>query len=635
MKEDKYLQMFLEEVREHLSVLNEGVLELEKRPDAEVLNQVFRSFHTIKGMSATMGYETLANLSHGLENILDEVRNGRREVSEELVDVLLESLDLVESCVSTLENGGNGNIDVTGVLKRIDLIRGDGADAKMEEELTQRELDTLASSLTGDSKLFKIVVELDQRCNLKSVRAFMVFKEVNTYGEVVKCCPEAEKIEDGEFDLSFTLYIMTKKSDREIVDSLTRISEVANVHLSRVALKPKKSLEGGGQKKRQITSVQSIRVPVERLDNLMNLVGELVITKSRLTRLRNKYELEELNETVSSIERMTADLQDEVMEMRMVEVAFVFDRFPRMVRDLARAEGKLVDFIIEGREIKLDRTVLDEIGEPLVHLLRNSVDHGIEAPEARKDGGKVERGTVKLIARREKKYVEITVEDDGRGINLEKIKKIAVEKGIKTEEEVKNLSDKEALQLIFVPGLSSALKVTDVSGRGVGMDVVKSKISSLGGIIDIESQYGKGTRVTLRLPITLAITQSLLVAVNGETFAIPLGSVMETLRLGKGKVKTMMGGEVFQLRGSVLPFIRLGSLLGRTAPDTEEYKVVIVENNGQSCGLQVDKLLGQHEIVIKPLDSSIRETRGFGGATILGDGRVALILDIPTLVGGG
>lgn len=635
MKENKYLQMFLEEVREHLSVLNEGVLELEKKQDAEVLNQVFRSFHTIKGMSATMGYEALANLSHGLENILDEVRNSRREVSGELVDVLLESLDLIESCVSTLENGGNGNIDVTGVLKRIDLIRGDGADAKMEEELTQRELDALVSSPTQDSKLFKIVVELDPGCNLKSVRAFMVFKEANTYGEVVKCCPDAEKIEDGEFDLSFTLYLMTKKSGREIVDSLTKISEVANVHLSRVALKSKKSLEEGGQKKRQITSVQSIRVPVERLDNLMNLVGELVITKSRLTRLRNKYELEALNETVSSIERMTADLQDEVMEMRMVEVAFVFDRFPRMVRDLARAEGKLVDFIIEGREIKLDRTVLDEIGEPLVHLLRNSIDHGIEAPEARKEEGKVERGTVKLIARREKKYVEIMVEDDGRGIDIDEIKKIAVEKGIKTEEEVKNLSDKEAMQLIFVPGLSSALKVTDVSGRGVGMDVVKSKISSLGGLIDIESQYGKGTRVTLRLPITLAITQSLLVAVNGETFAIPLGSVMETLRLGKEEVKAMMGGEVFQLRGSVLPFIRLGSLLGRTSTDTDEYKVVIVENNGQSCGLQVDKLLGQHEIVIKPLDSSIRESRGFGGATILGDGRVALILDIPTLVGGG
>lgn len=631
MKKDKYLQMFLEEVREHLSILNKGALELEKDQNPEVINQVFRSFHTIKGMSATMGYDSLSNLSHGLENILDEVRNGRHQVTPGLVDILLESLDLIEVFVAGLEKGSKTSLDASKVLDRLEQVEGSGATLQSNCQLTQQELDAMAPYLTG-SKLYKLMVELDPRCNLKSVRAYMVFKEVNNFGEVVKCCPEAEDIEDGKFDLSFTLYLLTKKSDKEIFEKISSIIEVSKVDISQVTAKPKQ--RGESQKKKQI-AVQSIRVPIQRLDNLMNLVGELVITKSRLLRLERKYELNELNEVVSSIARLTSDLQNEVMEMRMVEVAFVFDRFPRMVRDLARTEKKLVEFIIEGREIKLDRTVLDEIGEPLVHLLRNSVDHGIEPPEDRKKKGKTPTGTVRLTAKREKKYVEITVEDDGGGIDIECIKKIAVEKGIKSEEEVKELTDRAALQLIFAPGLSSARKVTDVSGRGVGMDVVKSKISSLGGLIDIESKKDLGTRVTLRLPITLAIIQSLLVVTGGETYAIPLGSVNETLRLEKVEVKKVMGGEVFRLRNKVLPFIRLSHLLGGTSPSNSEYKVVIVEKNGQSCGLQVDKLLGQHEIVIKPLDPSIRDSKGFAGATILGDGKVALILDIPTLVGGG
>lgn len=641
MGEDKYLEMYLSEMREHLEILNRDILELEKNQDMDVINEVFRSFHTIKGMSATMGYSDLSTLSHSLENILEDVRNNRCAVDEALIDVLLESLDLMEATVSSLENGNYNGVDISPILKKNERIKGDSGSVEETIEgvssidLTPAETEALLPYLDGGNKLLKLDVTLKQGCSLKSVRAFMVFKELSNAGEIVKCCPDAEQIEMDNFGLNFTVYVMTKKGEDEVAKNLKKISEIEKVSVKKVDLDIKKTQGPAAKKKREITSVQSIRVPIQRLDYLMNLVGELVISKSRLASIGEKHGIEELREAVAGVDRLVSELQDEVMEMRMVEAAFIFDRFPRMVRDLAKEEGKQVDFIIEGREIKLDRTVLDEIGEPLVHLLRNSLDHGIESPEERKSKGKKERGVIKLTAKREKKHVEITVIDDGRGIDSEKIKKIVYESGIKSQDELKKMTDKDALMLVFTPGLSSAEKITDVSGRGVGMDVVKSKVTSLGGTVEIESEKDKGTRVTLRLPITLAIIQSLLVGLNGETFVIPMSNVMETLRIKKDDLKSVLGREVIQLRGQVIPLYRLSSLFNRESLESKEYQAVIVEKNGKSYGIIVDRLLGQEEIVIKPLDSSVKDSRGFGGATILGDGRVALILDIPTLIGGG
>lgn len=620
METDKYLEVYLEEMRDHLRVLNRNVLELEKNPSPEIIDELFRSFHTIKGMSATMGFEDISDLSHGLEGLLEDVKSSRREIDSRLIDLLFESIDLLETKTSRLERGDYSTIDIDVVLNKLKAASKVHSWGEKSVEEPARD---------GGKELVKVTVVLDRDCTLKSVRAFLVFKELGKLGSIVKCLPSEDRIEAGDFGDEFTVFVFTDKKDA-IQGRLSQISEVSRVNVERV-LTDSTADQG---RNRGITSVQSIRVPIQRLDYLMNLVGELVISRSRLSSLADKYGLEELREAVAGVERLVTDLQDEIMEMRMVEVAYIFDRFPRMVRDLAKKEGKKVEFIIEGREIKLDRTVLDEIGVPLVHLLRNAVDHGIETPEERKAMGKEETGTIKLIAKREKKHVEITVSDDGKGIDPDKIREIALRKGIKTQGELDKLSDREVLMLIFTPGISSAEKVTDVSGRGVGMDVVKNKIVALGGTVEVESEKNKGTRITLRLPITLAIIQALLVGLNGETYIIPLSNVKETIRVREDEFKTVLGREVIQLREQVIPIYRLSLLFNSHSPRQNEYHAVIVEHNNRAYGVVVDRLLGQEEIVIKSLDSSLRDSRGLGGATILGDGRVALIVDIPTLIGG-
>lgn len=622
MSSEEYKEMFISESREHLAVLNQAMLELERNPEnTEVINEIFRSAHTLKGMSATMGYENISELSHRMESMLDKIRQGSMSVTPDFIDTLFDCLDLLENMVEAVAENETKEIDASQVMAELDSILAE-------------ELNILTASARNGLSAFKIDVELYPECALKSVRAFMVFKGLGEIGEIFKCFPDAEKIEDGDFDFSFSVYLLTKENEKTIGKILQKISEIKKVDISPVEAKKEESK--GTVAKKKIKSVQSIRVPIERLDLLMNLVGELVIGKSRLSQIGSKHEIEELNEALSNLNRLSNELQYAVTQMRMVEVSFVFDRFPRMVRDLAKNEGKLVDLVIEGKDIELDRTVLDEIGDPLVHLLRNCIDHGIETPEERKKTGKPERGTIRLAAKREKNHVEISVEDDGRGIDPEKIKKIAVKKGIRGEAEVKKMDNYEAMMLIFAPGFSSAEKVTDVSGRGVGMDVVRSKITALGGTVDVKSKVGAGTKAALRLPLTLAIIQALLVSANEETYAIPLGNVVETLKINKKEVKSIVGGEVIQLRGKVLPLVRLRSALGMPANNSSDsFPVVVVEKDGRPFGLAVESLIGQQEVVIKTLDKSLQKTKCLAGATILGDGRVALILDIASLIRGG
>lgn len=622
MSSEEYKEMFISESREHLAVLNQAMLELERNPEnTEVINEIFRSAHTLKGMSATMGYENISELSHRMESVLDKIRQGSMSVTPDFIDTLFDCLDLLENMVEAVAENETKEIDASQVMAELDSILAE-------------ELNILTASARNGLSAFKIDVELYPECALKSVRAFMVFKGLGEIGEIFKCFPDAEKIEDGDFDFSFSVYLLTKENEKTIGKILQKISEIKKVDISPVEAKKEESK--GTVAKKKIKSVQSIRVPIERLDLLMNLVGELVIGKSRLSQIGSKHEIEELNEALSNLNRLSNELQYAVTQMRMVEVSFVFDRFPRMVRDLAKNEGKLVDLVIEGKDIELDRTVLDEIGDPLVHLLRNCIDHGIETPEERKKTGKPERGAIRLAAKREKNHVEISVEDDGRGIDPEKIKKIAVKKGIRGEAEVKKMDDYEAMMLIFAPGFSSAEKVTDVSGRGVGMDVVRSKITALGGTVDVKSKVGAGTKAALRLPLTLAIIQALLVSANEETYAIPLGNVVETLKINKKEVKSIVGGEVIQLRGKVLPLVRLRSALGMPANNSSDsFPVVVVEKDGRPFGLAVESLIGQQEVVIKTLDKSLQKTKCLAGATILGDGRVALILDIASLIRGG
>ncbi len=644
---EQYREMFVSESREHLNLLNQKMLELEKNPSKlEILSEIFRSAHTIKGMSATMGYQSIASLSHGMENLLETLRRGARSVDSNVMDALFECLDLLEGMIEEVAERGTCSASAAAALSKLDSLLNERASEAQKkevqgEELSEGEKKALESALQEGLNCYRVYVELHPECALKSVRAFMVFKSLSAVGRILKSVPGTEEIENGKFGRGFSLWLATKGSEAAIKSALDKISELSKIEVLPVAGEklagqkqtPNSTVETRS-KSAEIKSVQSVRVPIERLDKLMNLVGELVIGKSRLFQIGAKHEIEELNEALFSLSRLTTDLQDEVTRMRMVEAAFVFDRFPRMVRDLAKAQGKEIELTIEGKEIELDRTVLDEIGDPLVHLLRNSVDHGIEPPEERRRKGKPEKGTLKLVAKRQKNHVEITVEDDGRGIDPRKMREVAVNKGLKTREEAAKLSDAEAQALVYLPGFSTAEKVTDVSGRGVGMDVVRTKILSLGGTVELKSEAGKGTKTTLQLPLTLAIVQALLVRVREEIYAVPLSSVAETLNVKKEEIKSVKGREVILLRGNVIPFLRLSNLV-KLSPNGEKadsFPVVVVEQSSQLLGLAVNELIGKQEIVIKSFDPLLRGTRGFAGATILGDGRVALILDMATLI---
>ncbi len=631
MSNEEYLDIYISESREYLSALDQSLLELEQNPENyEVLNEVFRYAHTLKGMSATMGFGKVAELSHKMENLLDKVRRGEIHVSSDLIDVLLEALDKLREMVNKIAEEGKEEGEISDIISKLESFGEDGEDeSKNKKDEEKKEVKSKETSR------LKIRVELSEDCALKSVRAFMVIKSLDEIAEIIDSSPPLQDIEDGRFEKSFELVVSTSETPQKIKEVIEKIGEVKKVEVSETTAKSEKEEKKPSivSTKNVLRNVQTVRVSIDKLDSLMNLVGELVIGKSRLFQIGSKYDIEELREALSNINRLTTNLQDIVTQMRMVEVGFIFNRFPRMVRDLAKKEGKKVNFIIEGKDIELDRTVLDEIGDPLVHLLRNSIDHGIETPEERIKAGKSEVGTLKLIAKREKNHVKIIVEDDGRGIDPDKIRKKAVEKGIITEEEANKISDEEALSLIFAPGLSTAEKVTDVSGRGVGMDVVKSKITSLGGVVEIKSKVREGTRVTLTLPLTLAIIQALLIKVRQEIYAIPLSNVLEILNVKREEIKTVKGNKVINLRGKILPIIELDRLLGISENgNKEKYPVVVVDKENQPIGLGVDGLIGQQEIVIKTFDNILKGVKGFAGATILGDGRVVLILDIASLL---
>ena len=628
MSNEEYLDIYISESREYLSALDQSLLELEQNPgNYEVLNEVFRYAHTLKGMSATMGFGKVAELSHKMENLLDKVRQGEIDASSNLIDVLLEALDKLREMVNKIAEEGKEEGEISDIISKLESFGEDESKNRKDEEKKEVK--------SKETSGLKISVELSEDCALKSVRAFMVIKSLDEIAEIIDSSPPLQDIEDGRFEKSFELVVSTSETPQKIKEVIEKIGEVKKVEISETTAKSEKEEKKPSiaSTKNVLRNVQTVRVSIDKLDSLMNLVGELVIGKSRLFQIGSKYDIEELREALSNINRLTTNLQDIVTQMRMVEVGFIFNRFPRMVRDLAKKEGKKVNFIIEGKDIELDRTVLDEIGDPLVHLLRNSVDHGIETPEERIKAGKSEVGTLKLIAKREKNHVKIIVEDDGRGIDPNKIRKKAVEKGIITEEEANKISDEEALSLIFAPGLSTAEKVTDVSGRGVGMDVVKSKITSLGGVVEIKSKVREGTRVTLTLPLTLAIIQALLIKVRQEIYAIPLSNVLEILNVKREEIKTVKGNKVINLRGKILPIIELDRLLGISENGTKEkYPVVVVDKENQPIGLGVDGLIGQQEIVIKTFDNILKGVKGFAGATILGDGRVVLILDIASLL---
>ncbi len=667
----QYLDVFLEESREHLANLNRCLLELEQQPhNGAALNEIFRAAHTLKGMSSTMGFEDLADLTHHMEDVLSSLKEAVLEVNGQVTDVLFRCFDRIQIMVEGIERERSGELDNSDLVALLETLKsGDSQAAALAEpapvparaaqaegeapvrfELNDYDLALIDEARNRGFKVLLLEVEVDQNCAMKTVRSFMVFKALESEGDITKAAPPVQDLEDGKFDSGFSLLYVTHLNAEEVQRRINGISEVRANSVKEFGLDeyqagqvPDQAEADRGNPAAQAQPAdngskvqkfkQKVRVDIEKLDEMMNLVGELVMHKGRLEQIGLISKNSELEETVEQVDRITTELQSVVMKVRMVPIEQVFNRFPRMVRDLAKELGKEIDFIMEGQETELDRTVIDEIGDPLIHLLRNALDHGIELPQERLQGGKPGRGMVKLSARHEGNNVYIEVEDDGRGINLERVLEKAVNKGLISSREAEQITAEEAFRLVFTPGFSTAAEVTDVSGRGVGLDVVKAKMEAIGGEISVASKAGRGTRFTIKLPLTLAIIQALTVSVGEEIYAIPLSNVDETTMISDQDIKMVQNQEVILLRGKVLPLYRLRSLLDvpGEAPVQESTYVVVVRKADRQAGLVVDALIGQHEIVIKSLGKLLSGISGLAGAIVAGDGNVHLILDVASL----
>lgn len=672
MDTSQYMSMFLEESLDNLQTLNESLLELEQNPeDIDKVNEIFRVAHTIKGMAATMGFTDIAELTHKMEDVLSEFREGELKVSQDVVTVLFDCLDTLEKMVDNVQEGSDESVDIDGIMKALEEIKQRGtsggeiapkqAEASNSPEgkntslkLDQYDISVIKQANEKGYNAIELDITLSENTLLKSARAFLIVKDLEEHGEILKSDPSTEDIENEEFDLELKFILITKNNVDEILQVVNGISEVVKVEGNLVELElatekkeeqkvetkaeepkiapkveqKKPAVKKSSPKKEMKKTHQSVRVDLERIDNLMNMVSELVIYRTRLEQIVVSHKSPELNETLEQVGRTTSDLQDLVMKIRMLPLDTVFNRFPRMIRDISVELNKEINFVIEGAETELDRTVIDEIGEPLIHLLRNAADHGIESKEERIAKGKTPVGTVKLVAYQEGTKALIKVIDDGAGINVEKVRAKAEERGINTE----GLSENDIKNLIFAQGFSTNEVVTDISGRGVGMDVVKTKIAALGGTVDLYSEEGKGSTFVIKLPLTLQIIQALLVKVGEDTLAISLGFIDRVIDYKEENIKRSNGKEVIVYRENVIPLIRLNETLDIESSETDKKFVIIVNVGDKTIGLLVDSLLGQQEIVIKPLGKTLKNLDQYIGATILGNGLVTLILDVGALL---
>ncbi|MCJ0932873.1 chemotaxis protein CheA [Virgibacillus halodenitrificans] len=667
METSQYIDMFLDESREHLQAVNDNLLHLEKQPDdLSIVNEIFRSAHTLKGMAATMGYEDISALTHKMENVLDKIRNSELMVNTHIIDIIFQAIEALEEMVEEIAQGNDGKKDVTGLVNSLDQIENGKANQDTSEKneevnsfdtekviLDEYQSTVIAQAEEQGFKTYYIQVRLNEDCLLKAVRAYMVVEALESKGEIIKTTPETEALEAGDFSQDFTLIFLSNESTASLEAVITSVSEIEQVNIQDLAAIMEKQAEESKHEEPateessgetaevktqgQATKSTTIRVNLERIDHLMNLFEEVVIDRSRLEDLAEKLGNPELAETVEHMSRVSEDMQSLILTMRMVAVEQVFNRFPRMVRGLAKDLNKKIDLQIIGADTELDRTVIDEIGDPLVHLIRNSIDHGIELPAERLKAGKQEEGELILRAYHSGNHVFIEIQDDGAGINREKVEEKAVENGLITKEAAKQLTDEEIYPFILASGFSTAATVSDISGRGVGLDVVKSKIEALGGKITIESEKGKGSKFSIQLPLTLSILSSLLVKVEEETYAIPLSSIIETALLKEEQIMSAHGKKVMDFRGSVVPLVSLKKVFGVPESTTSEngsshHAVVIVKKGEKMTGLMVDSFIGQREIVLKSLGNYLKDVFAISGSTILGDGQVALIIDPNALI---
>ena len=753
----QYMGMYIDGSKENLDMMDKMLLNLEQNPnDIESVGEIFRAAHTLKGMSATMGFEKVAHLTHEMENILDKLRNRQLSVTAPVIDVLFETFDVLRILVNDSISAMDSNVNLEAISQKLMEAANTGSQTKKAEVqqvqaqpvaskrapasvtttaaapapvaaglaelsdivMNEFEYEVLLEAQQRGSNIFLLQVKLVPDCLLKAPRAFMVVRNLEELKcDIIKAVPETKDLEEEKFDLSFKMVLVTPTGNADVKSGIESITEIesatvmtlkpddfkisssdqtnqtqpapvapppqpvsqpspprAPVVQQQTARKPppppppvatpqthvpppqraeappkpppapptggaggkppagQPPKPGASTDKR---SSQTVRVDMHRLDDLMNLVGELVINRTRLADIGAAHKLKDLNETLTRVSQISSSLQNVVMQVRMVPIEQVFDRFPRMVRDLSKKLNKKIDMVVEGKETEMDRTVIDEIGDPMVHIIRNSIDHGIELPADRMARGKSDTGTIHLIARHEGNHVIIEVRDDGRGINPAIVGPLAVKRGLFTQEQIDKMPPEEIVKICFLPGFSTAEVVTDISGRGVGMDAVKAKLDELNGTLDVESKVGEGTRVIIKLPLTLAILPALMVKLGTETYAIPLGSVQETMDITKNDINIVQHQEVTLLRGEVMPIIRLRNVLNvPMQPDEkekeDELSIVVCSSGEKRAGFMVDELLGQQEIVIKSLGNLLSSLPGIMGATMRGDGSIALILDIPS-----
>ena len=691
MDVSQYLEIFLDESSEHLQTLSDCIMSLEKEPEnKDTINEVFRAAHSLKGMAGTMGFKRMQHLTHDMENVFQEVRSDHIKVDSNMIDLLFECLDALDAYLENIKSSSDeGTEDNELIIKELNdfIAKANGeqpaeetkpepektetkeepAEKKVEQfELTDTEMNSVKEALDGGQHVYAVQVTIQKDCLLKAARAFLVFKAVEEFGQILVYRPSSQDIEDEKFELEFSFYIATNESADKLVAAAKNVSEIEDAAVEPVDLtqsqpepekeekkeekadspapeakkasEPKKASAAGKKTTAKPVTNRTVRVDIEKLDALMNQVSELIIAKNSLVSISgnegDSTNSQSFQEQIEYLERITTNLHESVMKVRMVPIESVVSKFPRMIRDLSRTLNKKMELIMTGEDTELDRTVVDQIGDPLQHLLRNSADHGLEDNETRVQRGKPEVGSIYLNAYQEGNNVIIQVGDDGNGIDTEAVKNKAIERGIVTPEQAEVMTQKEIVNLLFLPSFSMAKKITDISGRGVGLDVVKSNIEALGGDVEVTTKLGEGTTFTIRLPLTLAIIQALMVEIRDEKYAIALGSISNIEDIPVADIKYIQAEEVIHLRGNVIPLIRLDKVLDiePREEEPESLTVVIVKRGDSQAGLVVDNLIGQQEIVIKSLGKYINGNKLISGATILGDGEVALILDVNTLM---
>lgn len=699
MDVSQYLEIFIDESEEHLQTLSDCIMVLEKEPDnKDTINEVFRAAHSLKGMAGTMGFKRMQHLTHDMENVFQEVRSDRVKVTSGMIDLLFKCLDALEGYLDNIKSTSDeGTEDNEVIIKELNdfIAKADGeAEAENKEvsevkeaapaatqeekegqekiELTEEEKKAIREAESNGQHIYAMTVHIQKDCLLKAARAFLVFKAVEDFGQILVYRPSSQDIEDEKFELDFSFFLASEEETDKIVAAAKAVSEIEKVDAEEIHLEEylkeaaaqeeqqakeaateqkeapaevpkaaeKKAPAAAAKKQTNAKPVtgRTVRVDIEKLDALMNQVSELIIAKNSLVSISSnesgEYQNQSFHEQIEYLERITTNLHESVMKVRMVPIESVVNKFPRMIRDLSRKLGKKMELYMTGEDTELDRTVVDQIGDPLQHLLRNSADHGLEDNATRVERGKPEVGSIFLKAFQEGNNVIIEVGDDGNGIDVAAVRDKAVERGVITAEQAENMSQKEIINLLFLPSFSMAKKITDISGRGVGLDVVKSNIEALGGDVEVRTKLGEGTTFIVRLPLTLAIIQALMVEIRDEKYAIALGSIANIESIPVNEIKYVQAQEVIHLRGAVIPLIRLDQVLDmeEKQEEPENLTVVIVKKGDSLAGLVVDNLIGQQEIVIKSLGKYINNNKIISGATILGDGEVALILDVNTLM---